>query len=53
MDSHENQNWTKCPACDGTGWRKRGKLFGPINCTACNGHGRVLQVATNIEEPGA
>lgn len=42
----------KCPACNGEGWRKRGRLFGVISCTACRGRGLIEQHVTD-EEPTA
>lgn len=41
-----------CPSCEG-GWKKRGRDFGPIQCTACRGSGRIVRVSTEVEEPGA
>ncbi len=44
-----HENVVPCPSCEG-GWKKRGRDFGYIMCTACVGTGFIQRVSTEVEE---
>lgn len=48
-----SENTTPCPICEGKGTVPARPRSLPRECAGCGGSGRIRQVSTDTEEPGA